>query len=562
MTVFALADAPLSVSYPPGPGDAAFLDFVSQADGSAQYLVEIDSLRGGENRSGGLWTLTEGPLAAVAGGVAASVASVQLRYSDRHWMGSPTDADKPNVYYEGRLTGLLQIDRTLPVNSSQPRRVTRQIGEIEIANSDADLDTVSLNAIDGRQVRVLFGELMSAYANFRVVADVVGVAWERGDTSVKVLLRDRSYNLDRPLQTNLYAGTGSEEGAADIEGSPKPLAFGRVLNVTAVLIDSTNQIYQVHDGSIEAIDNVYDSGVALTPQSNLDIANYSALVSESVSAGNFATALSEGLFKLGTSPSGLVTADVRGDNTPTYVNTLHDIASRIVLDRAGLSPTLFNAGTFAGASLIAGESGIYISSAETPTTSDVVSVLMGASGSWWGGARDGKLRAGRLSDPAPRSPKLWLDQWDIVALELEPSPDPYWRQRVGYEKNWTIQTDGIAASVTSERRTFLANEYRFVSAFDNSVRARHTQAIDSPALPSLSANEVNAQALADSTLALHAIGRMILNVTIKREGYLVDLNDFVHLTWPRLGLNNGRMFAVVGIREDANEDLYVLRLWG
>lgn len=560
MTVFALASEPLTVGYPPAPVSSAVTTFLKRAEGVGQYLIEISAYRGGEQRSGGLWTLTEGPLSAVAGGVGVTGTQITLRYADLHWMGDPTDPDQPNVFYEGRATLPLVMERIMPLLPEEERRVQRQFGAIEIANGDGALDSITQAlAVDGRQVRVLFGEYFGAYADYAVVADALGTGWESSDLSVRLNLRDRSYSLDLPVQANLYAGTGSAEGTAEIEGKPKPLCYGRARNVTPVLIDPTNLIYQVHDGAIHAVDGVFDRGAALTDSTD-DAANYAALVSLSVSAGQFATARAVGLLKLGSSPDGQITADVRGDADPDYVDTLDTIAIRVLRDRALVDARYINAATFAGAAVIAGEMGFYLS--EPASTADVLNLLLSSVGGWWGAARDGRIRAGRLSAPEDRTPVLYLDQYDILAMEPEEAPAPRWRQRVAYKLNWTPQTSDLAASVTAARRQFLTEAARVVSASDGPTKLRHLNALDPDPLPTLYEDGSDAESLASYLLALHSPDRRIFRITLKRVGYLLDLNSFIHVTWPRLGLAAGKKFAVIGISEDATNDETALRIWG
>lgn len=400
------------------------------------------------------------------------------------------------------------------------------------------------------------------YGSFSVIADLLATSWESDDQVVRISLRDRTYSLDLPLQENLYTGAGGAEGTAEIEGKPKPLCFGRCRNVSPVLIDPTNLIYQIHDGVIFAVDDVFDRGAALTDSTN-DAANYAALAALSVSAGQFATCKASGLLKLGATPDGLVTADVRGDADPDYQNTLDTIALRLLRNRAGVASRFINPATFAGAATTGGEMGIWVGAGETPTTADVLDRLMAAVAGWWGPARDGRIRAGRLSAPESRTPADHLDAVDILEMEPEPAPVPRWRQRVSYQRNWTEQRgEDLAGSVTAARRQFLTEPVRAVTAADAAVRLRHLNALDPDPLPTLYENASDAQTLANYLVALHGPDRRIFNATLQERGYLRDLNSFVHVTWPRHGLSGGKMFAVIGIREDADRGQTILRLWG
>lgn len=563
---FALAEAPLVTAPGPSLQSSGFYRVITSQDPGV-FLVEFIGYKGGEAISGGLWTVAEGPLASVEGGVGVDVGQVTFKYGDNHWVGSPTDTMQPNIFYEGRVTVPLLKEATAPILPEEARRVQRQFGSIEIANGDGALDAVIQSyAVDGRRVKVLFGPEGGDYKDFSIVADVVGVGWEGTERSVRLRIRDQSYSLDKPLQTSLFLGSGGAEGGADLEGKPKPLAFGRVRNISPVLVDATNLIYQAHDGAMAAVDDVFDRGAALT-SSATDVADYTALVAQSVSAGQYATALAVGLFKLGSSPDGLITADVRGDATPDYQNTLDTICLRIIRDRHGLSEHLISTATFAGAAAIAGELGIYISHQEAPTTSDVISRLMSSVGGWWGqGMRDRKIRAGRLIDPGPRSPNIYLDKYQILSIEPETAPVARWQQKCTYQPNWTQQRgEDLAASVTDARRQFLTETERAVAASDVTVKVRHIDALDPAPVATLYESSADADTLSAYLLALHKVDRQLFRVTVKRLGFLCDLGSIVRITYPRLGLSTGKNFVVVGIREEvtsAGRQQTTLRVWG
>lgn len=587
--LFPLGSKPLGQAPGPQPSTPAFVEFINSFDGEGQYLVEITGYKGGELRSGGFATFGQIPLGSIPKGGGVDPGEITLRYADRHWVGEPAVAEaftfqdgsdftfqdgstfqlnstasvtNPNIYYEGRVSVPLLMERRMPLLPEEARRVQRQFGAIEILNGDGELDTfVQALAIDGRQTRVLYGPYMSAYASFGVIASALGTSWEAADLKVRLNLRDQSYSLDLPVQSNLYAGTGGAEGTSEIEGKPKPLAYGIDRNVMPTLVDPTNLIYQIHDGAVSSVDDVYDRGAALTDSLD-DVSTYAALVSLPVTSGEFATALAVGLFKLGSSPSGLVTCDVQGDATSTYSTALDVIARRILEDRAGLSPSLINTSAIAGAGASATTIGLYVSSEETPTTAEVMNALAASIGGWWGAGRDGKIGMGRLVDPATRTPSIYLDDVDILRLEPEPTPVPRWRQKTGYQRNWTIQTQDIAGTVTDARRQFLAEDYRVVSDSDSSVKTRHKNATDPDFLATLLDTETEAQALATHLKVLFSPDRIIVRATVKRIGYLLDVNSYVRLTWPRLGLQNGRNMAVIGISDRADTDTIVLRLWG
>ena len=561
MTFYPLATEPFVRSIGPPVLPSAFIDLVNEAQSLAQFLVEIKAYKGGEARSGGLSTVSEIPVASHPLDAGVDIGQVNLSYADKHWTGSPTDADKPNEFYEGRVNVPLALERFMPLLPEESRRVQRQFGDIQIANGDGSLDPiVQAYAVDGRQVRVLLGPTGGAYAEFGVVADVVATGWFGDSLSVRIGLRDRTFTLDKPFQTTIYGGTGGADGTAEIEGKPKPLVFGRVRNIAPLLVDPSNLIFQVHDGVVSDIDAVWDQGAAIT-DSATDVSGYAALVAESVSSGFYATANDVGLFKLGALPNGLVTCDVLGDATPTYTDTLDGITIRILRDRHGLEQKFINIGTFIGAASLAGAMGIYIGWFEQPTTSQVLSNLLGSVAGWWGAARDGRIRAGRLVDPARRSVGHFLTEFDIISLVPEIAPIPRWRARVSYQRNWTPQRgEDLAASVTAARRQFLTQSSLSVATTDATIQARHLNATDPPPLQSFFDTSTPAQALSDYIGGLHSPDRQVFTIVVSRVGFLMDFGTILNVKWPRYGLTSGKNFSIIGLREEP--DQVTLRIWG
>ena len=53
---------------------------------------------------------------------------------------------------------------------------------------------------------------------------------------IRIRLRDRQAETDVPVQETKFEGSGGLEGGADREGQPRPLAFGKPMNVPAILV--------------------------------------------------------------------------------------------------------------------------------------------------------------------------------------------------------------------------------------------------------------------------------------------------------------------------------------
>lgn len=141
---------------------------------------------------------------------------------------------------------------------------------------------------------------------------IIGV--EIADQFAQVGMEVVEDTFDVAVLSSNYAGTGGIEGGLDLKNAPKPMALGRVLNAEPVLINTVDNIYQVHGyGAVSAIPALYERAAAFGSSFG-DYADYAALLAASVPAGRWATCLAQGLIKLGAPAAGVITADIDGDN--------------------------------------------------------------------------------------------------------------------------------------------------------------------------------------------------------------------------------------------------------
>jgi hypothetical protein len=335
------------------------------------------------------------------------------------------------------------------------------------------------------------------------------------------------------------------ESGASLEGRPKPLCFGKCLNVTPVQVNPSLLVYQVHDGPIQAIDAVYNRGVAL-------------------GGAQYTVDLLRGTFTLLQAPGegGLITADVRGDTLGGYVSTVAGIVRRVAatygpLTAADLDTASFTALDAANSATV----GLY--AADQRTILDALDELVNSIGAFYGFDRNGKFEVGLFLAPTGGQPAAaTFGPVEILEIEALPTELPVWRQRVGYERNWSVQTsDALAGSVTEARKGFLAEEMRLAVATDEAVKTKFLLALDPEPLPTLLADQAAAQSEANRLLALYGQRRDMYRVTVKTQPYKLELGDQIALDYTRFGLVN-RLFRVVGLEERADVNRVTMELWG
>lgn len=335
------------------------------------------------------------------------------------------------------------------------------------------------------------------------------------------------------------------EVGASLEGRPKPLCFGKCLNVTPVQVNPSLLIYQVHDGPIQAIDAVYNRGVAL-------------------GGGQYTVDLLRGTFTLLQAPGdgGVITADVRGDTLEGYVSTVAGIVRRVVATYGPLTAADLDLASFTALDVAnPAVAGLY--AADQRTILEALDELVNSIGAFYGFDRSGKFEVGLFTAPAAGPPAAAVfGPVEILEIEALPTELPVWRQRVGYERNWTVQTsDALAGAVTEARKAFLAEEVRLAVAADDTVKTKFLLALDPEPWPTLLADQSAAQSEANRLLVLYGQRREMYRVTVKTQPYKLELGDQVDLDYTRFGLA-ARRFRVVGLEERADVNRVTMELWG
>ncbi|HEX7048601.1 MAG TPA: hypothetical protein VF188_00180 [Longimicrobiales bacterium] len=479
--------------------------------------------------------------------------------ADRPYVTRPDETPANRVYWP-RLETAPYFERIIPITPEEGVRARLGLGEIIIANGDGFFDSfVEEVAIGGRRVVVKLGTPASPLSEFVTLFDGTAVGWSQGnDATIRVELRDIGALLERPLQQRLYAGTGGLEGGPRLEGKPKPLCYGHVPNVTAVLVDPARQIYQVHDGLLWRIPAVYDAGLPLANGGN--VAN---IESAEPAPGFYITSHLQGMFRLGSSPAGLVTADVEGDAAQNiFAETTADIVRRILTTRAGFDVPIDAATLIALNTAQPARVGLSIG-LEVRTLAGVLDDLLGGIAGWWGPNRLGQIQVGRLDAPSGTG-QVTLTADDILDLELLPLPEsinpPNWRRRVAWGINWTVQTEGLAAAVDDERRAYLAEPFRVAPDFDESIKQIYPGATDPAPTPGLFRDAGAAKGEAARLRELFGVPRRRFRVVCKLKPALVEPGQMVALDDHRYGLAGGVLGAVTGHRIDCDRNQVTLEV--
>ena len=484
------------------------------------------------------------------------------------------------TYYEPRIEQPCLMRRDIFNSGKIGGTTTSSYGELTLKNIDGGLDIFSGYAFDGRTVTLKVGEPNDAYSTFTTVL-IAGVAqaafeWQR----VSIRLRDRITDLQKKkVQPLLFAGTNDNisifnEGGTDLKDAQKPMIFGRVTNLTPVLINSFYLLYQISTSAIAEVVNVFDKGAYLARGS--DYATSALLRASSPALGAFNTCLAEGMIKLGSTPTGTITVVVWQYKT-IEDNTVAQIVKRIVTSSGGLTTSdLVLADYTTLDSQIAANVGLVVSS--DMMVSDVLDTLCESIGAWWGFDSLNKFRILRLDAPSSTS-VADFDESSIMSIERESvsvnsSTDAVYKITLEHDKNWTVQTgDSLASSVAADHKSYLERvsvgkenkkDVRQSVKKDDSIKTAHPNAQEitiSTLLCGLKYAEPEAQRL----LSIYDPSRIILTVSVKVDASIlsaVDLGNVVKVTSSRYGLSSGKYLRVIGIQTDFENNKLDLKLWG
>lgn len=439
-----------------------------------------------------------------------------------------------------------------------------ETGEVILANADGQYDSWINYGFDGRPIIIRSGEPGAAYpAGFATIFKGTVEGIEATFTQLIVRIKDAQFIFDRPAQTLRYAGTnalpnGLEGTPTDIKGKVKPRTLGKVFQVTPAFINTSKLTFQVNTGAVSDIPAVYDQGVLITK--GADYANSTLLQAAAPGGGTYITCFAEGMFRLGTTPVGQITADVT-QGASAAARTAAQLLKQLAIDAgATVSAADVTALDAANSSVV----GIYID--DEKTFQQAMDEVARSVGAYYFLDATSVLRMGRLVSP-PGSPACTIQTRDILGIEHRPLRDidiPIYSATVNHTKLWTVQTSDYAGAVTAATRAYMALEYRAEVATDVTIKQQFLQAGEAT-FDTLLTSAADAATEAARLLALYKVHRDCFDVTVPLSllsTYSLQLVTDVFLQLPRFGLASGKDFVILGIKTEFARSQVVLTLWG
>lgn len=511
---------------------------------------------------------------------AAGAESVYL-FGTSSWATGPADTP-PDSAVRALLQQAGNYTRTMGNGSTLFGAAATGYGAARLQNGGA-LDAFARYGFGWRQYRLLAAPddaaPPSAYPSGWTVLMVATIDSVRADRmGITFNLRDRLALLEKPVCAQ-YAGTGNEEGPATLAGQPKPRVYGSACNFEPVLVDASNNIYQVSDKPFTEPHWVWDKRAALTPTSNAtnEVADFVALQGATVAVGCFSRLSNSGMFKLNAAPSGRLTVDAIRHNasySPTFGRprlgeVLYDIATDAGLTSADIDASLSSLA-------VPGPSHGYVVKDASTTYLDVLGAVAASAGAWVGFNRLGVLTAGLVA--APSGTAVWtFTASNSTEIDLDDGlyPVPISKATVRGGRNWgTMQPSELASGVAELDREALAQEYTYIETASNAIAAKHLNApavtfdtLSGPAgAAAATVRPVATVGFSPATvLGLFGVERLWPRVRTGISAALlaaVDIGSVVSLRWGRYGLSAGQLFRVWRIDVDFRANRATFWLWG
>ena len=187
-------------------------------------------------------------------------------------------ADTPaSTYIEERVAKAGGFSRSLYSGGSLGGLIKPNYGVLVLNNEDGGLDTIASYAGGGGTVTCWWGEEGAAFpAGYTQVyaATIASVLVDLNTVTIRQ--QDRFEQLNRPIVTATFAGSGGLEGT-DNGARKKQLVFGRPGMIPLTLVDKVNQVYYIQAGAtdLETVRGLSEFGVVFEGGVPIDrAANY------------------------------------------------------------------------------------------------------------------------------------------------------------------------------------------------------------------------------------------------------------------------------------------------
>lgn len=482
----------------------------------------------------GHWLLRGGQRCLLVEAKAYSGAGEVTRYfSSRAYVSEPGDTPANTPYDDIVVSESVTFRQQLPEPMSG--RTSVSWGDIQVTNENGARDAWLGDSWDGRSLRLYLGDASWRKSDFRLILDGVTAdiySPQRGRLALKI--RDKSWMLNVPAQTALVGGTGPNKD------QPVPIALGACFNISPVLVNAATHTYKFHEGAAQDVVAVREGGAATA----------------------FVKNLPNGEFSLTGSPTAAITCDVLGGKLAgAYITTTADLVRYLVLNHSALTADDLDSASFAAFDAACPQ-GVHQYVGGRENLIDVLDPIIASPGGFWGLGRNGQIQLGRWAAPSG-TPAMRLTADDVRPrmVSVRGRELPIATVRLGYKRNWTLQSEGLVGSVSEADRAAYGAEYLVAKATNAGLTTAFKLARSPDLMPTLLTDATEAGAEATRRQALHDVIRSTYGIGAYMAPFKLSLGEIIELDHPRFGFAGGALAMVVGIEGEilkgrANVDLW------
>lgn len=373
------------------------------------------------------------------------------------------------------------------------------------------------------------------------------------------------------------AGTSTwlwaHEGGTELAGTPKQDVWGEKWGTACTLVDPVRSGYQVAGGgSIQDL-TTYEGGLSHTMDATA--ASFRAYITTTPAAGHSLRYLARGLFKLGSVPTLLISALVKGYNGGAlgYVNTMGTV-SRDIITRRGpkiIDPTEIDAGSFTTFNALPTSTGIIGLAYRDPKSINILNVLdaiFSSGATWWGYKRSEILfHVERFNGPAASADFNFTQRY-IVDIKPQPVAVTIHEVVVRYRHNDVVHSEeqvvaGIKSTLGWQQ---LTEEWQSQPSTDNSLK---TSTSVSVTFDTVLQYQADAKTLADFLLELLKGPKVGYSLDVTRLGLLAVIGQTCTIAVTlqkganyRLVMDGSKKYSIITIADNRSDGLVRLDVWG
>ncbi|RZF83706.1 hypothetical protein EXT46_05280 [Pseudoalteromonas sp. CO325X] len=448
---------------------------------------------------------------------------VELQYRDEgeiktaHVANTPFRSgasDSPaHMPYDDVIAGGLEIARSMSEVFSG--RSSTQLSSLELYLND---DTRRFKEVNALPVTIYMGDPTWAKSDFVTVFTGICEDVTFSSSRVSISFAEKATSLDIPVLSEHFTNGPSK-------GRPKPLALGECFNVTPVLIDAVNHVYQFNSTPSQAVTAVRFNG-------------------DEVSSSDYSVDLSASTITFSVQPIGSVTADVKGVVDGHYLATAADFISYLL----GLRGESVLLGSLASYTL-----GLYITDAEM-TYSQALDEVAKSIGAYWYFNRLGQFTCASFRGFSGAPVDVLRDDQNIYDSRAPRARlNAVQRLSLSYGRNYT-ELSNIAASVL-DTNAELAQRLQLKARL---ATGENTNQGDRLTVDTLIAHESDANTELARRLALKTQAHYIYETEQFAAPFSWILGDEVALETPGI---NGNAAVITHLTESLLTSRTIVEFW-